>query len=327
MQPPDERVPSPSGDVIEGAEIVTVTNDPTDAVIDLTTLDDEVADDENVPNVDPGAGATTDISATHDGDVHAHATRLIDPRIRARRVAVAREQGRRRLRVVLVALTLFVVLGSGWLVVQSPLLDVDHIVVTGIPPERVAAVIAASGVHRRDPLLLVSTGAVERRVEQVAGIGSVRVSRELPGTIHISASEQGVALWARVPGGVALIGFDGRVQRIAIAVPPHVIELRGLTRVPDPGEKIPRVAVVTVMSQLPPVFAARIGAISAASAGDVRLYLVTGGEVRLGDLESAHEKGVVAEAVIERMACALTYVDVRSISNPVALPAPGATCN
>ena len=33
-----------------------------------------------------------------------------------------------------------------------------------------------------------------------------------------------------------------------------------------------------------------------------------------------------ARAVIERMACSLSYVDVRSISNPVALPAPGATC-
>ena len=106
----------------------------------------------------------------------------IDPRIRARRIAVAREQGRRRLRVVLVVLTrLRGASGRAWLVVQSPMLDVDHIVVTGIPPERVAAVIAASGVHRRDPLLLVSTGAVARRVEQVPGIGSVHVSRELPG--------------------------------------------------------------------------------------------------------------------------------------------------
>ena len=171
------------------------------------------------------------------------------------------------------------------------MLDVDHIVVTGVPPERVAAVIAASGVHRRDPLLLVSTGAVERRVEQVPGIGSVRVARELPGTLHIAASEQGVALWARVPGGVALIGFDGRVQRVALSVPPHVRELRGLARVPEPGKTIPHVAVVTVMSQLPPTFATRVGAISAVSAGDVRLYLIVGGEVRLGDLVVAARQG------------------------------------
>jgi len=251
----------------------------------------------------------------------------VDPRIRARRIAVAREQDRRRTRLVVIALSVFVLIGTGWLVVRSPLLDVDHIVVTGVPPERVAAVITASGVHSGDPMLLVSTAAVARRVERVAGIGSVRVSREFPGTIHISASEQGVALWARAQRGVALIGFDGRVQSIAPAVPPHVVELRGLARVPAPGEKIPEVAIVDVMSQLPPAFATRVGAISAISSGDVRAYLVSGGEVRFGDFSSLHDKAVVAASIITRMGCALNYIDVQSISNPVAMPAPGATCN
>jgi hypothetical protein len=63
------------------------------------------------------------------------------------------------------------------------------------------------------------------------------------------------------------------------------------------------------------------------SAGDVRVYLIVGGEVRLGDLSLLHDKGVAAEAVIERMGCALSYVDVVSIANPVAFPAPGQTCN
>ena len=198
MQPPDERVPSVARLPGDDIEII-------DDVIDITTADDEVVDDAIATNVEIGAGATTEISATHegeahahatrltgagaateisathDGEAHAHATRLIDPRIRARRIAVAREQGRRRLRVVLVVLSLFVLFGTAWLVVQSPLLDVDHIVVTGIPPERVAAVIAASGVHRRDPLLLVSTGAVERSAsKRVPGIG-IRAFARVPG--------------------------------------------------------------------------------------------------------------------------------------------------
>jgi cell division septal protein FtsQ len=250
----------------------------------------------------------------------------VDPRIRARRIAVAREQGRRRLRVVLVGLSLFVLVGSVWLFIESPFVDVDHIVVVGISKDRVAAVIAASGVHRRDPLLLVSTGAVARRIERIPGIGSVHVSRDLPGTLRIAAREQGVALWARVPGGVALIGHDGRVQRVAAAVPPNVPELRGLKRVPPAGGRVAFPEVVDVSAQLPVPLAARVGAISAASANDVRLYLKLGGEVRLGDFSLVHDKGVAAETVIERMNCTLTYVDVSSISNPVALAAPGAAC-
>jgi hypothetical protein len=81
------------------------------------------------------------------------------------------------------------------------------------------------------------------------------------------------------------------------------------------------------MAELPAALLDRVGAISAVTADDVRLYMVVGGEVRLGDLSSVHDKGAAAEAVIERIACPFMYVDVRSITNPVALPAPNATCN
>jgi cell division protein FtsQ len=251
----------------------------------------------------------------------------VDPRIRARRIAVARERGRRRLRVVLVGLSAFVLAGSAYLFVESPFVDVDHIVVTGVPPDRVAQLIAASGVHRRDALLFVSTGAVARRIEAVPGIGSVHVSRDLPGTLRISARQQGVALWARTKDGVALIGHDGRVQRIAAAVPPNVIELRGLTHVPAAGGRVAIPSVVDVLAQLPADFAARVGAISASKSTDLRLYLKVGGEVRFGDFSLVHDKGVAAEAVLERLNCTVDYVDMSSISNPVAKPAAGATCS
>ena len=299
-------------------------------VVDLTTLDgDDIEilhrDETDVLEaaVVPDGPAVPEPVPAPPGGVR----RLpVDPRIRARRIAVAREQGRRRLRVVLVLLTVIVVAGSAWLLVNSPFFDVDHIVVTGVPKARVAAFVAASGVHRHDPLLLVSAGKVAHRIERVPGIGSVHVSRDFPGTLRISVRELGVALWARVPaGGVALVGHDGRVTRYATAPPPGVDELRGVTRVPGPGGRLVSAEIVDVLDQLPAALVARVvGAMSAVRADDVRLYLITGGEVRLGDLSSLHDKAVVAEAVIVRMACALVYVDVRSLSNPVAQPRPGA---
>jgi cell division protein FtsQ len=252
----------------------------------------------------------------------------VDPRIHARRVEVEREQDRRRLRTLVAALSVFVLAGTGWLVVRSPFLDVDHIVVEGVPQTRAAAIIAASGVERRDPMLLVSSGAVARRVNRVPGVGSAHVTRDFPGTIRIHVKQLGVALWARNPsGGVVLIGFDGRVQRVAPAPPPNIIELRGLAHVPAPGGRIAVGDVTGVLAQFPLAFAQRIGAVSAASVNDVRVYLVVGGEVRLGDLRLLHSKGAVAESVLERIACAVSYVDVSSVANPVALPAPGAHCN
>lgn len=316
MQPPDDDV-----DVRDESD-ETESSD----VVDLTTLDGDDIEILHRDETEPLEAAVVPEPVLAQQD---ELRRLpVDPRIRARRIAVAREQGRRRLRVVLVLLTVIVVAGSAWLLVNSPFFDVDHIVVTGVPKARVAAVVAASGVHRRDPLLLVSAGKVAHRIERVPGIGSVHVSRDFPGTLRISVTELGVALWARVPaGGVALVGHDGRVTRYATAPPPGVDELRGVTRVPGPGGRLVSTEIVDVLDQLPAALSARVGAMSAVRADDVRLYLITGGEVRLGDLSSLHDKAVVAEAVIVRMACALVYVDVRSLSNPVAQPAPGARCS
>jgi POTRA domain, FtsQ-type len=309
VQPPDDDI------AVDDIGVVDITVD------DIAVLDDEALAVEDI--------AVEDIAVEDSADQRRALRRPpVDPRIRARRIAVAREQGRRRLRIVVVLMTLFVVAGTAWLLVQSPILDVDHIVVVGVPQERVAAVIAASGIHRHDPLLLVSTSAVAHRIEHLPGIASVHVSRELPGTVRITAHEQVVALWVRATGNkVALVGYDGRVVGYAAAPPAGVIELRGLRPVPSPGSRIPDPGVVDVEAQLPLSLGGRVGAISARSSTDVRLYLVQGGEVRIGDLSLVHDKGVAALAVINRMGCVLNYVDVRSIANPVALPAPGATCN
>ncbi len=250
----------------------------------------------------------------------------VDPRIEARRIAVEQEQGRQRLRLLVLALGAFVVLGSLWLLVQSPLLDVDRVVVTGVPSGRVAAVAAASGVHRHDPILFVSSGSVARRIEHgVPGIGSVVVTRQFPGTVRIAVHEQGVALYVRTTAGVALVSHDGRVTGHADTPPVGVPELIGAGRHPVVGRHVGPAGVAEVMEELPPALRARVGAINVATAGHVRLYLVGAGEVRLGDLEDVHDKGAAAEAVIESFppGCQWAYIDVEARSAPVAKPGPG----
>ena len=55
----------------------------------------------------------------------------INPRIRERRIEVQREAGRKRLRVLLVVSSVLSAIGLAFLVVTSPVLDVDHIPVDG----------------------------------------------------------------------------------------------------------------------------------------------------------------------------------------------------
>src|SRR6476620_5690143 len=91
----------------------------------------------------------------------------IDPRIRERRIEVIREAGRRRLRITLVVASAIIVIGLAYLTIRSPLLDLDHVRVTGAQRESASAVQAAAKLHLGDPLLFVNTGAVERRIEQL----------------------------------------------------------------------------------------------------------------------------------------------------------------
>ncbi len=137
----------------------------------------------------------------------------IDPRIRERRIEVIREAGRRRLRITLVIASTIVVLGLAYLTVQSPLLDVDRIRVSGAPRVGSAAVVAASGIEKGAPMLWVDTGHVAARLEQLPWVAHARVARDFPGTVNITVTEYHPTAYVRVAADrVALVASTGRVR-------------------------------------------------------------------------------------------------------------------
>src|SRR4051812_31048214 len=76
-------------------------------------------------------------------------TRLrIDPRIRERRIAVKRDEGRRRLRVLIGAVSTATVIGGALAATHSALLDVDHVKVEGAARTASADIIHAAGLDR-----------------------------------------------------------------------------------------------------------------------------------------------------------------------------------
>ncbi|MGH9187458.1 MAG: cell division protein FtsQ/DivIB, partial [Acidimicrobiales bacterium] len=101
----------------------------------------------------------------------------IDPRFRARRIAVRRQEGRRRLRRLgrLTALLGLVVVG--WLVTRSPLLDVDRIRISGADHSTAEAVLEASGLHRGNPMTDLDPGATARRIEELPWVAAATVHR------------------------------------------------------------------------------------------------------------------------------------------------------
>ncbi|MGH9266298.1 MAG: hypothetical protein ACRD1D_16565, partial [Acidimicrobiales bacterium] len=82
----------------------------------------------------------------------------MDPRFRERRVEVRREEGRRRLRV-LVGITATVLVGTGgWAATGSPLLDLDRVVVEGAVRTDPTEARFASGLRRGQRLIDVDEG-------------------------------------------------------------------------------------------------------------------------------------------------------------------------
>jgi cell division protein FtsQ len=143
----------------------------------------------------------------------------IDPRIRERRVAVQRALGRRRLRILVACTTIVGTLCLAFVIVESPLLDVDHVRVDGMHALRAADVRAAAHVHMHRPLLFTDTGAIARRVEALSWVAHASVRREFPGTIHITVDEYTPTAFVRAGNDVVLVAPNGRAIALVPTAP------------------------------------------------------------------------------------------------------------
>lgn len=136
----------------------------------------------------------------------------LDPRMRARRVAVLRAEGRRRLRV-LTAFACILLAGAGaWGISRSPLLDVDRIAVGGADAVRDAEVLRSSQLATGLPMLFLDIDEAERSISALPWVKSARVRRDWPATVRVHVTPRVPAAVVPTDGGrVALIDANGHV--------------------------------------------------------------------------------------------------------------------
>ncbi|MEZ5180433.1 MAG: FtsQ-type POTRA domain-containing protein [Acidimicrobiales bacterium] len=209
------------------------------------------------------------------------ATPLIDPRLRDRRIEVARDRGRRRLRRVLALVAVLVVVGAAVAATRSPLLDVDRIVVRGVEGAQAEQVRDASGIALGDALVDLDAGAAARRIEQVPWVASATVARGWPDRVEVRVR-------ARQPVAVAGTGRRAvQVDATGRAIAPAVEggELPTVdAAAPELGERVPdgsRTAVA-VLAGLPEDLRAEVAEVGG-GARDLELVLRDGIEVAWGD--------------------------------------------
>lgn len=173
----------------------------------------------------------------------------VDPRIAQRWVEARRQEGRRRLRILLGVLAVGSVAALAAGSLYTPIFEVSHARVTLIATPGAAVPVSAAQV-RSDagldghPLMIdLSPAAVERRLDANPLLGGARVVKHWPGTVSVTVAERSPL--AQVPIGSSGSGYvpvdpTGRVLGPASAAPVAGLPvLEGVGPVPQAGGWIP----------------------------------------------------------------------------------------
>lgn len=246
----------------------------------------------------------------------------IDPRIRERRVEVARAAGRRRLRVVLAALAALGATGLVAAATRSPLLDIDHVLVDGAGRTGRAAVVRAAAVDAQPLMVEFDTAAAARRIEALPWVHSAEVTKEWPNRVAVRVVERVAVAALPAARGWALVDVDGRIlavepapgsavalaapparRRVGRVVPAHLrASLQVAAALAEPGHEALRQAVDAV----------------AATEDQVGLQLRGGGAVHLGPPTAVADKLTAAGTVLASVPPeSVAVLDVRVPSAPV----------
>lgn len=251
----------------------------------------------------------------------------IDPRIRARRVAVLRAQGRRRLHLLLALVGLIALGGGAWGLTRSPALDVDHVRLQGLDPRLTDSVLAAAGVSTGTPMLDVDTAEVAGRIETLAWVESAAVRRDWPGTVRIEVTERTPVAVVPDGAGVALVDAAGYViGRDPLPTGPAAVDLPVIAAPLDVElgvalvDAAPALAVVEV---LPDDLHPWVEAITV-SGRDLGLDLVGGSTVVLGEPVLLADKVAAVRAVLSgvELEC-LSTIDVTMADQATVRREPG----
>src|SRR4029450_5913368 len=105
----------------------------------------------------------------------------VDPRMRSRRIAVRRDQGKRRLKRFTVALGVVAVAVAAAVASQTSLLDVDRVRIDGVGHTTAADVRRVAGISPGDPMVAVTRGGAAARVEDLPWVDQATVARRWPG--------------------------------------------------------------------------------------------------------------------------------------------------
>ena len=244
----------------------------------------------------------------------------IDPRIRERRIEVARREGRRRLRILLVILAIVLTSSAAAAATRSSVLDVDRVMIAGARHTGVPEILHAAGLDRHRLMVDVHADAMIRNLDRLPWVSRAEVERDWPATVRIAIRERiPVASVMAAGGGWALTDKTGRVLAKQPGPAADLPQVTGGPPAGAPGSTVGRRVrdAVLTAARLPAALRPRAPTV-AVSADGVELRLKPAGVAKLGSVDRLDAKLDAVLTVLQRgNVTNLVVLDVRVPSAPV----------
>jgi hypothetical protein len=249
----------------------------------------------------------------------------IDPRILQRRVQVRRDEGRRRLHLLIAVAGVAALVVAAWGVTRSPLMSLDRVQVRGAVHTTPAQVVAAAGLHHGQAMTDLREGGIAHRVDRLPWISHTHVVRRWPGTVVITISERAPRLTVAKAGhGWQVLDRSGRVLETTLVPLPGLPRIEGLSTRAAPGQVIeptlrPALAVAVA---IPVDRLGRLPAVLPRPDGSVSVSIWPTGTIDLGPPVQVGEKLKSAFLVLDHLATTKTdprtikMIDVRVPGSP-----------
>jgi cell division septal protein FtsQ len=231
--------------------------------------------------------------------------RGIEPRMRERRLAVKRAQGRKRLKwlfalliLVILAVAALATFGSSLFAIRA-----DQVTITGnvyTDPERLQAVVDdLVGT----PVLVADTQRAERELEAIPWVEDAKVTTHFPHGVSIEIRERSpVATYQGPDAKFRVLDRDGRVLDVLDGYPIAYVLISGPDPVDlDPSEIAPQgyKAAAELAENLTGTVRGKVDHIEVTADGSrLVMYLDDGTEVRFGEARDLFTKLVRLETVL-----------------------------
>jgi cell division protein FtsQ len=266
------------------------------------------------------------LSPPDQTDVDVDERPAIDPRIRQRRVAIRRSQGRRRLLWVEGVLGALVLVGVVVALAHTAWFGAQAISITGTHPHTPESVIVdASGLQHHPPLISVDPGAVAKRVEALPFIATAQVRRHWPDGVQIAVTERVPVVQMAGPGtSWSLLDGYGRTLQVEPARLPGVVvyivhtATAGIPPAKVGGSLPPSAGPgLEVSRTLPPAFVAQVVSVTVAADGSISMALSSGITVMFGtDADRIAKYKDVASILASGTLHATSVIDVTVPESP-----------